>query len=366
MSSFHARPQATTDADGRFQLCGELLGSLALVEPWLTGYSTLRDAPPVLLDPASQPELLLTLVREGEVRTCVILARPPAHKLVWQLSIGSRVVQVLELGPKEGAGRIERDVRNVPPGTYRARLADYESGASVFGDIEGILVRPGERTNDPRLCGVDLSHAAVLSDAGPKGDARGKAITLDVLDASGKPLADGRIVPTGVTRDGDAHWHSGRVILDASARGQEITVWSPGFRAWVGACPEGSTSLRLERAPRLSLHVVIPAAFQRPDCRFRIWPEPAGGSNTALELVRALGSVELDADGTATFECPCECTVRFIMQALALDAGGGFMRDGLAPEPVTTIDLQLPVVDESHTITVSAEEWAAIEKLLGR
>ncbi len=349
------RCMATTDADGRFQLFGEVLERQVRLDPWMSGYSLPRDATLAPFDPSSPPELSITLVRNGEIRTCVILAEPLARRFHWN-------PMWFELGPKDGAGRIERDIRNVQPGTYRLQLVDNQSPEIVLADVDGVVVRPGERTNDPRLCGIDLSHAAALLDTRTKTEMSAGSIVLDVLDAGGKPIPDGRILPMGFARD--AYWHAGHVILDPSARGQEIAVWSPGFRAWIGACPESSTKLRLERSPRLTLRVEIPPAMQRPDCRFRIWPEAAGGSNMTLEMIRSLKPVELDAEGVASFECPAECTVRFIVQMLAVDATGSLLREGATPEPVTGLDVELPTVDESQTITASPEEWANIEKIL--
>jgi len=362
----NARLSATSDADGRFQLLGDLPESRGLVEALLPGYSMPRDAPPVLFDPASSPDLLLTLVRAGEIRICVDLPVRLARELHWYATCAPSGDGRLALGPKDGAGRIERDMRNLRPGTYRVQLVDDESDGSVLADAEGVVVRPGERTNDPRLCGIDLSAAAALSNPQSSTGESGASIVLEIVDSAGRPIADGRILPGGMTRAGDTFWHVGHAILDASARGKEIMLWSPGFRAWVGTCPESSTKLRLDPAPRLTLRVAIPSTMQRPDCRFRIWPMPAGGSNMALELARGLAPVELDAQGVASFDCPAECTLEFILQMLALDSTGSVLREGAVAEPVTTIDIELPASSEERVLPVAPEEWDAVRKILAR
>lgn len=360
----NARAQTKSDAEGRFQFFGDPVEARYLIEPWRSGYSMPREAQFVRFDPANPSELLLTLMRDGEVRVCVDLPRRLARDLYWQiLSADGTGGQSLALGPKDGTGRIQREVRNLLPGTYRALLVDPEID-SVLVQFENVLVRPGERTNDPRLCGVDLSAVAALAKPQPVGGNPAASIVLEIVDPSARPIPEGRTLPGGLTRDGDTFWHAGRVLLDASARGKEIAVWSPGFRAWVGTCPQSSTKLRLEPAPRLTLRVAIPSALQRPDCRFRIWPMPAGGSSLALDLVRGLAPAELDAQGVASFDCPAEGTVQFNLQMLALDSTGNVLREGAMAEPVASLHIELPASGEERIFPVAPEEWDAARKLL--
>jgi hypothetical protein len=358
------RLRASTDAEGRFLLRGTLPNRMLLVDVQRQGFSTPRDVPPAWFDSASHPDLSLRLVRNGEVRTSVQVPSLLPHKIRWHLSSASGAGGV-ELGPSDGTGLLERDIHDVPPGTYRARLLDCASDETLLLEVDDVVVRTGERTLDPRLRGIDLSACARFTDTpAPRGGEPG-SILLSVVDEHGRQLDDGRLV---LNRSGGASstdWHAGQVFLDPDMRGKEIAVWSAGYRAWIGPCPDISQVLRLAPAGSFTIRLEIPPALNRPLWRFRIRPWMTSGSATLTQLATLLMPVVVDADGFASFECPFECSLNFDVQVLALDPSGSGLRAGTSRETLTSAELRLQAGAPVQVISAGSEQWAALEKALG-
>jgi hypothetical protein len=353
------QPRGLADGEGKFELSRSLPGRKLYIDLHLLGYHAPRGQEQGIFDSGSHPDLQLTLVRDGAVRTSVIATKPIVHKLAWQLSDGTDGAD-LELQEFDGIGLVEREIRNVRPGTYRARLVDCGSNGTVLTECEGVVVRAGERTIDPRLCGIELSRFAGLTAPVPPEAPAHTPIVVELRDARGSLLTDGRanLGESGWGRE----WHAGRLTLGADELAASLAIWCPGCRVWVGPCPQASTTLRLEPAYVVTLKVEIPSTMQRPDWRFRIQARAVSGNTTMMSAAANIPPVELDAGGLARVECPGECGMSFQVQVLALDASGSGLRAG--PAVLTGLNLELPASGGVHVISAEPDEWAGLEKSL--
>ncbi len=364
LAGVEAKWGTQTGVDGAFVLYGSCSGGRLQVILTREGHLTPRGSEPGRLECGSSAPLELVLVRCAELRTSV---RAPARldrRLVWRFDDGSPETRMEEIVPAPGGGLLEQNFSGLLPGSYRVSLAAIDTDTPPLLVVENVLLRPGERTLDPRLMEIDLTRFA-LAGAPPAPETTAAPIVIQILDSNGKSLPDGRVVDQFGDFFTAQEWHGGRVRIVPNEKRDSLTVWSPGHRAWIGNCPETSGELRLEPAPMLRLQVRIPAEMRRPGWHFRVEPQVVSTDQRLWEIATPLAAADVGGDGVVAFEIPGEFTLGLSLVAFVLDSSGMSYREGTAPHNVTYLTLEVPAADEPHVISPSAEEWAAAEKALG-
>ncbi len=364
LAGVETKSGARTDADGRFVLYGKCLGGQLQLNLTREGYLAPRGSEQELFECGSSPDLQLVLMRPAELETS---ARVPARldrRLVWLIDDGSPDTRMEEIEPPAGGGLLVHDHAGFLPGTYRVSLRELDdSTAPPILEVENVLLRPGERTLDPRLLDVDLMRFALAGNAPPP-ELHGAPIVLEIRDLDGRPLSDGRLVERFGDFSSVQEWHGGRVRIEPNMQRASLTVWSPGRLAWIGECPEQSGELRLQPAPMLKLQVRIPPELRRADWHFRVEPRVVSSDQRLWDIATPLAPADVDADGSVAFEIPGEFTLGLSLVAFVLDPSGTSYREGSAPCSVTYLTLEVPAGDEPHPIAPTPEEWAAAEKAL--
>jgi hypothetical protein len=352
-----------TDSDGRFVLHGTCPGGTLRINVEHAGYASPRGATPVTFESGSSPDLAITLVRTGALRCSVLAGKGLDQALRWVLEQEEEEEPDIELDPSDGGGLLERTMSELRPGSYRVRLEGRYADSAPSLVFENVIIRGGELTLDPRLLRVDVS--AITGTTGSESaDLEKGPVVLRVLDSQGKPVLDGRVHSSYADMGSTSAWHGGRYVIPWQQRGNEFTLWSPGFQAWSGGCPDTSGEVRLEPAQVLRVHVELPPELRSPDWRFTIH---IGGNEAAwglIDLYDKMADAELDAQGIACFECPGACQITLTLAGRTLDRSsarlGEFVWLGTSDE--NSFKLAADTLEQRFEFRATAEEWAALEK----
>jgi hypothetical protein len=230
--------------------------------------------------------------------------------------------------------------------------------------IEDVLVRAGERTLDPRLCEVDLSRFATPTNEPVRAPSAREPIVLQIVDREGRSIPEGRLFDARGGYRSVSVWLGGRVRIEGNRRDAHFTIWSPGFCAWSGECPERSGELRLEPAWRIGFEYQVPEALRRPDRLVRVVPSVVICGFASERVLDHLAPAVLGSDGRVRFEVPGPCELGFALQLIALDQSGTAFREGVEPQEVDNFSMQIPPGNNAYEIEVEPERWAAAEKAL--
>jgi hypothetical protein len=228
--------------------------------------------------------------------------------------------------------------------------------------VEGVDVRPGEVTRDPRLAPLDV---------------RGK-LAVPADDPGRQRVAvlgpDGRVAPRGRAwlsdrPDDGIWWTAGRVAIPANARG-ELAVWAEGSRLTRFPLPLPEPRVHLEPALAVRVVTTVPQAVRGARLQVLLMLHPESGDGVRGQLAQEVRPVELDARGEALAELPFPGAWTARVVVLRTPAGGppqraelsdgaswpvlvadraGEQRVAIAPDPAHWArclrDLGLPVED---------------------
>lgn len=354
-----------TDTAGAFVLHGTCPGGTMHLNLERDGYEPPRDTQQGEFDCGTSPDLALTLVRDGALRTSVRTTHGFARTLTWELHDGRPEPVLQQLAAQPIDGSIVTEFARLMPGKYRVRLMDLGADVQTFAAADEVVVRPGLLTLDPRLLDLEIA-------AGPAGAAQPRApgrkhaeLVLQIRDGVGNPIPDGLLCMA----DGDAgssqEWHAGRVVFENGLSPSVLTLWSPGFRAWTGPCPTSSGELRLEPSWRMRFEVEIPPEFRRADLSFRLLPRilSTGLSERLLES-RSLVTTELDAHGRASMECLGEFDMGVELLAFLLEPGGGVVRADVEPVTLANVSFRAAPALDAMKLTVDPEQRAELAEAL--
>ncbi len=168
LAGVETKSGARTGADGRFVLYGKCLGGRLQLNLTREGYLAPRGSEQELFECGSSPDLQLVLLRPAELETSVRVPARLDRRLVWLIDDGSPDLRMEEIEPPAGGGLLVHDHAGFLPGTYRVSLRELDdSTAAAILEVENVLLRPGERTLDPRLLDVDLMRFALAGNAPP-------------------------------------------------------------------------------------------------------------------------------------------------------------------------------------------------------
>jgi len=355
--------QVETDASGAFAIYGSCPGGILTLRLDRYGYRPAHAAPEIRFDCGSSPDLTLELVRTGAVHISARTPRTLTRGLCWVLDDGVQV-QDRELDRARESELVESEFDQVRPGSCRVRLENRFSDDAPLMVLEDVLVRPGERTLDPRLCEVDLSRFAAESDEPAPGAPKDEAVVLQVVDREGGAIPTGRLFEAFTCFRSDSVWRGGRVRIEASRSYAHYTIWSPGYCAWSGDCPERSGELRLEPAWHIGFVFEVPAALRKPCWLLQVVPHVVSSDFGSSGILHLLSPAQLGGDGQVSFEIPGPCEMSFTLQLIALDPTGTTIVEGLEPQELTDFFMPVPPGDNIWEIEVPPERWEAAEKAL--
>jgi hypothetical protein len=233
-----------SDAQGRFEMFGELgpsgtalmarkdgqLGGPVVARPGERGVRIVLGATgglsgTVLLDPSLQNSLMLVQVERSDGAT-----EPGGGPGSEPALLGANGQFAL---------------RDLAPGIYRLGIV-YAATGSELGAVDGLVVRAGDPTRDPRLQPLDLRAAGWL-------------IELELVDEGGESVPGGRACsrPSG---DPAARWSyaspvAGRLPLLGTGRPLDVVISAPSFLHTPLEQVTASQRVVLRRAARLSLRL---------------------------------------------------------------------------------------------------------------
>ena len=354
-----------TDSEGKFALFGSCPGGTLELWYMCEGFVHPDKDASTRFESGSCPEFVLRLARTGSVATSLLW--PPQSKQFpfWEIERpGYR--NTFDMSWPQARNRTEQRLEEVPPGTYRVRLIGPDASQAPMLDVENVIVQPGMTTLDPRLLEVDLTHSA-MPEVDPELTVEypnGPAVDLRVIDSSGKPILEGIVEPCVTDWEKEVRWYGGVAHVGGFTSGCCISVWSPGFRAFVGPRPEHSQDLRLETALQFALRVEIPAELRKPEWRFVVRPAPVVDAPSVPLVVNRMAPAAVGSDGYVTFECPLECDLDFVLEALALDPLTHSCSSENTPTRVAHLVLHVPAGNGPHVLPVTAQEWAAAREAL--
>lgn len=354
---------ARTDSDGRFALHGTCSGAKLRVNVERAGYALPRGVAPLTFEPGGSPDLAITLVRNGALRCSVLAGKGLDRPLRWVLEQDEDSEPDIELSPDDGGGLLERTMTELRPGNYRVRLEGRYLDSAPGLVFENVTIRSGELTLDPRLLRVDVSGLTETTGATAAGKDK-RPVVLRVLDSQGLPVLDGSIHSRYADMGWSAGWHGGRIAIPRQDAGSTIAIWSPGFRAWTGECPESSGEVRLEPALALRVHVQLPPELRRVEWHFSVMLNCNDYMCAASELLDDLPLAELDGQGMACFECPGTCRVTFDLVGRTLDPSSSRLGEYVWLETSTENGIMLSAdrPEQRFEFQATPEEWAALEK----
>jgi hypothetical protein len=348
--------QTRTGADGRFAIFGACPGGTVRAWTSRAGYALPADAKGPDFECGSAPELDVTLLRTGTVRLSVIADRELWECYDWRLEAADH--QGLErLFGNEGPGEIVREAELLP-GLYRARLCLEDSDAPPIVDVPDVLVRPGERTLDPRVQGVALQLGQGVGR--PRAE-RKPRIALQLVDEWGASVPDGNWISWGGCSWSREEFHGGACSIPPELAGHAIGIWAPGSRFLELDCPERDSRLVLAPAFRARVHFDVPAELRARGVRLFV-----GLHGPPLEyLDERLWVLELDAQGDALFDCPrpgrCEIDLSAVSVAES-GAVGGCQELELDERP--GFDVAEQPAEQRFSPAIPAESWAALARAL--
>jgi hypothetical protein len=281
----------TTGADGRFAVQGEAGEGQLGVEVAAAGFLPLGPEPF-----ARGADLRLVLDAAATVTGSVLLGEViEIQDVVVELSLGER--RVTERLDRRGAqGAFE--FTGLPGGTASVRVRALGERDGIL--VDGVLLRPGEVTADPRLQDVDLAAGR-------------RVVRFTVVGTDGLPVADACAVvvpadPRATSFEGHLLDHGvGRIV--ATGTSLSLIVFAKDHRTRrVDGVADG---LRITLLPSLAVRLRLPADCRLPDasCRLDVWLRPRDlVANGSYVLYRGMTGTQ-SGDGALPWRAPAraEC-----------------------------------------------------------
>lgn len=344
-----------TGADGRFAIFGTCSRETVRAFAERSGYACPAGEKGFDFACGTAPELDITLVRTGTVKWSVIADAELPVDYVWTLEGVRGDDNRIRCGA--GPGEIVREAELLP-GLYRVRLCAQDSGAQPIVDVPDVLVRPGERTLDPRLLGIALHAEARVPE--PRTEPE-PPIVLQIVDESGSSIPDGIWITGGGCSSSESEFHCGLCRVPAELAGRAIGIWAPGRRFLELDCPERDGEIVLQPALWVRVHFDVPARLRAPGLELYV-----GLHGSPLVLERLGWGSNLDAQGDALLECPRQGRYELTLSAEPI-AESGLV--GESPELELEERPSFEVADEPgeqrFAPAIPAEAWAGLARALG-
>ena len=233
-----------SDASGRFEIFGEL----ASAGTALVARKDSRIGGPVVAR-AGERGVRLVLGATGGLAGTVLLD-PSLLESLMLVQVARSDGAALPAGESSHKpALLDRDghfsFRDLPPGDYRLGVV-YAATGTELGAVDGLPVRAGEATHDPRLEPLDLR-------------AVGRLIELELVDERGEAVPGGRAFGRA-SGDPAASWSfaspvGGRLQLLSQGGPLDVALSAAGFLRTELEQVTASQRVVLRRAATLSLHL---------------------------------------------------------------------------------------------------------------
>jgi len=355
---------AESDAQGAFVVHGTCPGGPMRLNLSRDNHLEPHDASSRSFECGRTTQLEPTLLRAGAIQTSLHLPFALESPLRWTLD-GAGMHFERDQPGWETAGKVECELPYLYPGSYRVRLCAQAAPDAPLVSVEGVIVKPGERTLDPRLLDIDLVGKALGERALDVPAKPRTPLVLRILDSSGQPIPQGLWSSDYGDSSDSTLWHSGRIVMPNGPTRVRLTLWSPGFRAWCEACPQESRDVRLEPDWRVEVELEVPPQWRKSELSLRVEPgiSMANWKHAAIE--RCLVPAELDASGRASFECPGECDLEFTLRAVRLEQGNGAARETAEPFELGKSTIRSVPGIGPVRLQVAPEHWKQMAQALG-
>jgi hypothetical protein len=281
----------TTGADGRFAVHGEAGEGELGVEVAAAGFRPLGPEPF-----ARGAELRLVLEAAATVTGTVLLGEViEIQDVVVELSQDGRTVQE-RLQRRGSQGAFE--FTGLPGGTASVRLRVLGERGGLL--VDGVLLRPGEVTADPRLQDVDLAAGR-------------RAVRFTVVGTDGLPVAEARAVvvpedPRATSFEGHMLDHGAGRVVTGRASLSLIAFASDHRTRRVDGVADGQT---ITLPPALAVRLRLPQDCRVPDgsWRLEVSMRPRGAvAEGSYVLYRGMTGTQ-SGDGSLPWQSPAgaEC-----------------------------------------------------------
>jgi hypothetical protein len=278
--------EAGTTADGRFTLKGRAEGSALLLaaerDAWLCVEPTPCDV--------GARDVTVTMTRAGGIAGSIAAFEAPLRSVwarsprmeVWLVRAGANVQRTRHHGGGGALDRVAVDVeggsgefehKSVLPGTWTVEFYSSAQGRKApLLAFDGVVVKAGETTRDPRLQNVDLSK--VLKSRG-----------VTVFDENGRPLKDVRVG----ARAAGSQARFGLFVTESDGKASimsnddtlELVATLEGYQSATVAAASGDTTLTLRRTEPKHVTIKLADGVEIPPAPFSIGVE--------LDFVAPLG-----------------------------------------------------------------------------
>ncbi len=354
-----------SELDGSFALYGSHPGERLQLTAERTGFSLPAGAKPFTCEPHAAAAVDLVLARCGSLCMSVVIDGRLAEAAVWTAtSAGEQEREFVGMG--QGPGEVESELWHLAPGTWRVRLGGTDPSQPPIAEVDGVVVRPGERTRDPRLLRIALAGSNSASgDPASIGRPPPRVVTLHVVDRARRPIETGLLVTWGYDNWNRTRFQDGAIEWKSDGEEHEIGVWAPGCRFWRGRCGAHDDTVVLSPALALRLALDVPAAARRADVRWLLAFERAGDESDLHWLPEFASSNEFDAHGELRLECPAPASLHAKLRAVRLDPAGTLPLAEAELERVLAIEVADEPGEQHGALVLAPEEWATLAKELG-
>ncbi len=349
-----------SEEDGSFAIFGTCPGGRLRLTLDRTDYDLPGEASMPEFDCGASPDLEIVLARTGTLCTSVLADGPLGNWYTWKVEdANGRHEQ--NLPADVGPGEVQEKFESLRPGRVKVRLVHIDAPQSPLVEYDDVIIRPGQRTLDPRLLRVPI-HVPPGTAAAIDRVPEPPPIPLHIVDEQGGRIETGLLITFTHCGSSQTVFRGGSVELRACQESSTIGLWAPGHRYWEGPCPDREREMVLEPALHVRLHVDEPEELRRSGIRLLV---DRGLPERCLQNLA--GSAELDPQGDVQIECPLPCRMWIGLRGMVLDTSGA-LRGGEV-ELETEEDLFVDVADEPReqrfTLKIRSEEWAALAKALG-
>lgn len=279
---------ATTAADGRFELRGELLDGALSLRAQRGGYLPMKPLPFIV----GASDLTLTLRMGGSLAGSVVLPEDfPAEILFARLELPGSWPMQSETQPIRGDGRFKMGLLPTGLWDFSLLLGRDPDNAEPLLAIHEVAIQPFEQTRDPRLQEVDLLALVRL-------------VAANVRVPGGGPAEKGTVTRATAGRKGKGQLQvpikDGQAVLPCVAVPVDLAIVVPGFLLQTAQRVESSVDVTMARG--LPIHVIVSGHnAQQPDwVPVRVTARPR---DDALASVWSGDPVAL-ASGEASFILP--------------------------------------------------------------